>query len=88
MLEKERKSDIITQFGLREGDTGSADVQVAVLTERISQLTEHLKVHHHDHHSRRALLKLIGKRRRLSAYLSKTDSERYYSLIARLGLRK
>jgi len=88
MLEKERKGDIITKFGLREDDTGSADVQVALLTERITQLTEHLKVHPHDHHSRRALLKVIGRRRRLSAYLSKTDSARYYSLIARLGLRK
>jgi small subunit ribosomal protein S15 len=88
MLEKGMKGDIITQFKLKENDTGSTDVQVALLTERINQLTEHLKAHPHDYHSRCGLLKLIGRRRRFLAYLSKTDSERYYSLIARLGLRK
>ncbi len=88
MLKKEKKEDIITQFRLKEGDTGSVDVQVALLSERVNQLTEHLKVHPHDHHSRRALFKLIGQRRRLSAYLSRTDSQRYRSLIAKLGLRK
>ena len=82
------KGDIIAQFRLKEDDTGSAEVQVALLTERVNQLTEHLKLHSHDYHSRRALLKLIGQRKRFLAYLSKTDSERYYSLIDRLGLRK
>jgi len=88
MLEGDRKKDIITQFKLKENDTGSVDVQVALITERISQLTEHLKVHPHDHHSRRGLLKLIGQRRRLLLYLRKAERERYYSLIGRLGLRK
>jgi small subunit ribosomal protein S15 len=88
MLQKERKSNIITQFRLNEDDTGSVEVQVALLTERIEQLMEHLKAHSHDHHSRRALLKLIGHRRRLLIYLNKTAPERYYSLTARLGLRK
>jgi len=88
MLQKERKSNTITQFRLKEGDTGSTEVQVALLTEKISQLTEHLKTHSHDYHSRRALFKMIGQRRRLLAYLNKKDSTRYYSLIARLGLRK
>jgi small subunit ribosomal protein S15 len=88
MLEGDRKKDIITQFKLKENDTGSVDVQVALITERISQLTEHLKVHPHDHHSRRGLLRLIGQRRRLLLYLRKAEPERYYSLIGRLGLRK
>lgn len=88
MLEKEKKGDIFTQFRLSEDDTGSVEVQVALLTERVNQLMEHLKVHSHDHHSRRALLKLIGQRRRLLNYLNKTDPERYDSLTARLGLRK
>ena len=88
MLERERKTDIITEFRLNEADTGSAEVQVALLTERINQLTEHLKSHSHDYHSRRALLKLIGRQRRLLAYLDKTEPERYRSLIGRLGLRK
>jgi small subunit ribosomal protein S15 len=88
MLEKEKKLNIITEFKLKEGDTGSAEVQVALLTERINQLTEHLKSHPHDYHSRRALLKLLGKQRRLLAYLDKTEPEQYRSLIARLGLRK
>jgi len=88
MLEKEKKKEVITQFGLKEGDTGSAEVQVALLTERVSQLTEHLKVNSHDYHSRRALFKLTGQRRRFLAYLNKTDSRRHSSLIARLGLRR
>jgi small subunit ribosomal protein S15 len=88
MLVKERKREIIAQFRLKENDTGSVEVQVALLTERINQLTEHLRLHPHDYHSRRDLLKLIGQRKRLLAYLSKTDSERYYSLIDKLGLRK
>jgi len=88
MLGKERKEDIVSQFRFKEGDTGSSEVQVALLTERISQLTGHLKLHSHDYHSQRALLKLIGKRRRLLTYLDKTAPKRYYSLIARLGLRK
>jgi len=88
MLEKEKKGDIFTQFRLTEDDTGSVEVQVALLTERVKQLMEHLKVHSHDHHSRRALLTLIGQRRRLLNYLNKTDLERYDSLTARLGLRK
>ncbi len=88
MLDKEGKTNIITQFGLKEGDTGSSGVQVALLTERIKQLTEHLKLHHHDYHSRRALLKVIGRRRRLLAYLNKSNLKRYYSLTSKLGLRK
>jgi len=88
MIEKERKNELITQFRLSENDTGSVEVQMALLTEKINLLTEHLKLHPHDHHSRRALLKLIGTRGRLSAYLSGIDSERYYSLIGKLGLRK
>jgi len=88
MLQKERKKDIIAQFKLKESDTGSAEVQVALLTERINQLTEHLKLYSHDRHSRHALLKVIGKQRRLLSYLNKREPERYHSLVARLGLRK
>ena len=88
MIEKEKKGTIINQFQLREGDSGSTEVQVALLTERINSLTEHLKVHSHDHHSRRGLLQLVGQRRRLLQYLSKEDVSRYRQLIARLGLRK
>lgn len=88
MLEKGIKGDIITQFRVNENDTGSTDVQVALLTERINQLTEHLKAHPHDYHSRCGLFKLIGQRRRFLAYLGKTDPGRYYSLITRLGLRR
>ena len=75
-------------YATTEGDTGSPEVQVAVLTRRIADLTEHLKVHKHDHHSRRGLLLLVGRRRRLLNYLSKTDITRYRSLIERLGLRR
>jgi len=87
-LDKEKKGAIISDFRIHEGDTGSSDVQIALLTERISQLAEHLKIHPHDQHTRRGLLKLIGQRRRLLAYVNKGDVERYRSLIARLGLRK
>ena len=88
MIEKDKKDAVIHQFQLREGDTGSTEVQVALLTERINQLTEHLKAHSHDHHSRRGLLKLVGQRRRLLRYLSSNDTKRYRQLIASLGLRK
>lgn len=87
-MEKERKSALINQFQLREGDSGSTEIQVAILTERINELTEHLKIHAKDHHSRRGLLKLVGQRRRLLQYLNKEDVNRYRQLIARLGLRK
>jgi len=87
-LEKEKKGAIIADFKVHEGDTGSAEVQVALLTERVKQLSEHLKAHPHDHHTRRGLLKLIGQRRRLLAYIAKGDVKRYRSLITRLGLRK
>lgn len=88
MIRKDVKTDIINEYGLKEGDTGSPEVQVAVLTKRINELTEHLKVHKKDHHSRRGLLKMVGHRRNLLNYLSKKDVERYRSLIARLGLRR
>lgn len=88
MITKEQKQAIINEYGRCEGDTGSPEVQVAVLTARIEELTEHLKVHHKDHHSRRGLLKMVGQRRGLLAYLKKTDIERYRALIERLGLRK
>jgi small subunit ribosomal protein S15 len=87
-LDKEKKGAIISDYKLHEGDTGSSEVQVALLTERINQLAEHLKAHPHDHHTSRGLLKLIGQRRRLLAYISKSDVKRYRDLIARLGLRK
>lgn len=85
---KERKNQTIEEFRIHEGDTGSVEVQVALLMERIANLTEHLNIHRHDNHSRRGLLKLVGRRRRLLAYLKKKDAERYRTLIARLGLRK
>jgi len=88
MLQKEKKENIIAQFRCGERDTGSIEVQVAVLSERILRLTEHLKEHGHDHHSRRALLMLIGQRRRFLVYLKKTDAGRYRSLISRLGLKR
>ncbi len=88
MLEGERKNDIITKFGIKEGDTGSAEVQVALLSERVAMLTEHLKVHRHDYHSRRTLMRVLGRRKRLLAYLNKVNPERSYSLTSRLGLRK
>jgi small subunit ribosomal protein S15 len=82
------KTEIIEKYALHEGDVGSAPVQVALLTERINHLRGHFDAHKHDHHSRRGLLKMVGRRRRLLEYLKKTDLERYRSLIADLGLRK
>nr|WP_087624867.1 30S ribosomal protein S15 [Aeromicrobium sp. PE09-221] len=82
------KDEIIKQYALSEGDTGSPEVQIALLSKRIAQLTEHLKEHKHDHHSRRGLLLLVGQRRRLLNYLQNNDIERYRSLIERLGLRR
>ena len=87
-MEKEKKTEIISKFGLSEGDTGSTEVQIALLTERINQLTGHMMANRHDYHTQRGLLKLVGQRRRLLAYLSREDVGRYRSLIARLGLRK
>lgn len=88
MLSKEVKSQIMAEYATHEGDTGSPEVQIAVLTRRINELTEHLKANNHDHHSRRGLLKMVGHRRNLLAYLQKKDIERYRSIVARLGLRK
>ena len=82
------KTAIIAEYATHEGDTGSPEVQIAVLTKRINDLTDHLKEHKKDHHSRRGLLKMVGHRRNLLAYLQKTDIERYRSIVARLGLRK
>ena len=88
MISKEKKQAIIAEYGRCEGDTGSPEVQVAILTARIQELTEHLKVNQKDHHSRRGLLKMVGKRRALLEYLKKNDVEGYRELIARLGIRK
>ena len=88
MMQKEQKTSIIEANRTHPTDTGSPEVQVAILTERINQLTEHLKVHAHDNHSRRGLYKMIGKRRSLLDYLAKKDIERYRALIAKLGIRK
>lgn len=88
MLEEERKKEIMTSFQIHEGDTGSPEVQVALLSGRIEYLTEHFKTHKKDHHSRRGLLKLVGQRRSLLDYLKKKDIERYRELIKRLGLRR
>ena len=82
------KKQIIEEYATHEGDTGSPEVQVAILTKRIAHLTEHLKEHKHDHHSRRGLLLLVGQRRRLLNYLNKTEIERYRTIIERLGLRR
>ena len=84
----ERKSEIIQEFAVKEGDTGSPEVQVAILTERIVNLTEHFKFHKKDNHSRRGLLKMVNQRRNLLDYLKRKDEQRYLSLIKRLGLRK
>jgi len=84
----ERKREIIAEFGTSEKDTGTSEVQIALLTSRITELTEHLKIHKKDHHSRRGLLKLVGQRRRLLRYLKRTDLERYRAVLAKLGLRK
>ena len=87
-LQREQKETIISQFQVHQGDTGSPEVQIALLTERINGLTDHLRAHKHDFHSRRGLLKLVGQRRRLLAYLANKDVDRYRATIARLGLRK
>ncbi len=87
-ITSEKKSELIQGFKRHEGDTGSPEVQVALLTERISNLTEHLKEHSHDHHSRRGLLKMVGQRRKLLDYLKRQDIGRYRKLIQRLGIRK
>lgn len=88
MITQAQKTEIIKEYATHEGDTGSPEVQVAILTYRINDLNEHLKVHKKDHHSRRGLLKMVGQRRGLLAYLKKTDIERYRALIEKLGLRK
>lgn len=87
-MDQATKTKVIAEYQLKEGDTGSPEVQVAVLTEHINQLNEHLKIHKKDHHSRRGLLRMVGKRRNLLNYLKNKDIERYRDLIARLGLRK
>lgn len=88
MISKEKKAEIIKEFGRTPEDTGSPEVQIAILTERIRELTEHLKVNKKDHHSRRGMLKMIGQRRNLLAYLQKKDLEGYRALIEKLGLRR
>ena len=85
---KEEKTAIIQEYAVHEGDTGSSEVQIAVLTKRINDLTEHLRFHKKDHHSRRGLLKMVGSRRSLLKYLQNTDIERYRTIIAKLGIRK
>ena len=87
-MDKAKKTEIIEKFARNEGDTGSAEVQVALLTERINQLTGHMVANRHDYHTQLGLIKLVGKRRRLLAYLSREGVERYHNLIKRLGLRK
>ena len=88
MISKEKKAAIMKEYARTEGDTGSPEVQVAILTARINELTDHFKANPKDHHSRRGLLKMVGKRRNLLAYLKSKDVERYRSLIEKLGLRK
>ncbi len=88
MMRKEEKTKIIEENKLHDGDTGSPEVQIAILTRRINDLTEHLKENKNDHHSRRGLLKMVGRRRNLLNYLIKTDIERYRAIIAKLGIRK
>ncbi|MDD4691955.1 MAG: 30S ribosomal protein S15 [Eubacterium aggregans] len=88
MITKEQKEQIVADYGTHEGDTGSPEVQIALLTARINDLNEHFAVHKKDHHSRRGLLKMVGQRRNLLGYLKKKDITRYRELIARLGLRK
>ncbi len=88
MIRKEKKTDVIVSNRTHETDTGSPEVQIAILSARIIELTEHLKVHKHDNHSRRGLLKMVGTRRRLLDYLQKKDIERYRAIIAKLGIRK
>lgn len=84
----EEKTAVMKEYALHDGDTGSPEVQIAVLTKRINDLTEHLKIHSKDHHSRRGLLKMVGHRRNLLAYLQNNDIERYRTIIAKLGIRK
>ena len=88
MMRKEEKTQIILDNAIHEGDTGSPEVQIAILTKRINDLVEHLKEHKHDHHSRRGLLKMVGRRRNLLNYLKKKDIERYRAIISKLGIRK
>ena len=88
MISKEKKTNIIQQYQLHEGDTGSPEVQIAVLSERIAELTEHLKIHRKDHHSRRGMFLMIGQRRGLLDYLRKIDVERYRAIIEKLGIRR
>ena len=88
MISKEKKQAIIAEYGRSEGDTGSPEVQIAILTARINELTEHFKANPKDHHSRRGLLKMVGRRRGLLDYLKKTDLEGYRALIEKLGIRK
>lgn len=87
-MTKDVKNEIIATYGLREGDTGSPEVQIALLTKRIQELTEHMKVHKKDYHSQRGLLKMVGRRRNLLAYLQNKDIERYREIIKKLGIRK
>lgn len=87
-LTKDRKAELIGRFGRSDDDTGSAEVQVALITGRINELTEHLREHRKDHHSRRGLLMLVGRRRRLLRYLERTDLDRYRAVVAELGLRR
>ncbi len=88
MITKEQKAEIIATYGNGEGDTGSPEVQVAILTARINDLNEHFKTHPQDHHSRRGLLKMVGQRRNMLAYLKEKDIERYRAVVSKLGLRK
>ena len=88
MIQKEKKTAIINEYATHEGDTGSPEVQIAILTARINELTEHLREHKHDNHSRRGLLMMVGKRRSLLDYLAKKDISRYRAIIAKLGIRK
>lgn len=88
MIQKEKKTAIIAEYATHEGDTGSPEVQIAILTRRINDLTEHLKANKNDHHSRRGLLKMVGRRKNLLNYLMKNDIERYRAIIAKLGIRK
>ena len=88
MIQKEKKTQVILENATHEGDTGSPEVQIAILTRRINDLTEHLKANKNDHHSRRGLLKMVGRRKNLLNYLMKNDIERYRAIIAKLGIRK
>ena len=88
MITKEMKEELVAQYGLKEGDTGSPEVQIAILTARINDLNEHFKLHPNDYHSRRGLLKMVGQRRNMLAYLKSKDIERYRAIIQKLGLRK